>query len=435
MVLAVVCNWPVLGGERELDQDPAPGSASEIETPIQRIFPFVLDRPSIFPEIRERMKELSPFFADTQLEVRFRTAYIKKDRSIGLTSEAWAMGGSIYYQSGWLGNVFAVEAEGFTSQPVHAPDDRGGTLLLAPVQEGYSALGIANAKLRYDGYVLTAGRQYLDLPYVNRADSRMTPNTFESVTLAKGDGQLRVSTGYTWNIKRRTSEDFVSMTEAIGLDKDRGLAHLGVVWDPQEDFHFGVTSGVVPDLFAGIYGELGIGRDLTNGWEARLDGQFTRQWDVGDDLSGVLFDDAWNFGVRASASRAGAVLRLGMSITGPDAGVVSPYGTRPSYVDLMQRSFNLANEKAYLASVSYDFSRHGLEGLSTIMNFVAGFDGELDGVSVDRKEVDLTVDYRIKDGSLKNFWLRFRGSWLDEDFADSDGTDFRVILRYDFPII
>ena len=69
------------------------------------------------------------------------------------------------------------------------------------------------------------------------------------------------------------------------------------------------------------------------------------------------------------------------------------------------------------------------------MNFVAGFDGELDGVTIDRKEVDLTVDYRIKDGSLKNFWLRFRGSWLDEDFADSDGTDFRVILRYDFPII
>lgn len=136
-----------------------------------------------------------------------------------------------------------MEAEGFTSQPVYAPDDRGGTLLLAPVQEGYSAMGIANAKLRYDEYVLTAGRQYLDLPYVNRADSRMTPNTFESVTLAKTEGKLQVSTGYTWKIKRRTSEDFVSLTEAIGLNKDRRLAHLGVVWDPQEDFHLGVTSG------------------------------------------------------------------------------------------------------------------------------------------------------------------------------------------------
>ena len=176
-------------------------------------------------------------------------------------------------------------------------------------------------------------------------------------------------------------------------------------------------------------------RDLANGWEARLDGQFTGQWEIGDDLSGVLYDDAWNLGIRAAASRAGAVFRLGMSITGPNAGVVSPFGTRPSYVDLMQRSFNLADEKAFLASATYDFSRHGLDGLSMIMNFVVGFDGELAGVSVDRKEVDLTVDYRIKEGSLKNFWLRFRGSWLDEDFADSDGTDYRIILRYDIPII
>jgi hypothetical protein len=70
-----------------------------------------------------------------------------------------------------------------------------------------------------------------------------------------------------------------------------------------------------------------------------------------------------------------------------------------------------------------------------IMNFVAGLDGELNGVSVDRKELDLTIDYRVKEGFPKNFWLRFRGSWLDEDFADSDGTDYRVILRYDVSVI
>jgi hypothetical protein len=32
--------------------------------------------------------------------------------------------------------------------------------------------------------------------------------------------------------------------------------------------------------------------------------------------------------------------------------------------------------------------------------------------------------------------FRVRGSWLDEDFiTDRGGTDFRVILRYDFTII
>ncbi len=435
MILAMGFGYPALAAERELDQDPPPSSARGIETPIQRVLPELPQRPSFFPKIPQRLQELSPFFAGTQLEARFRTYYLRNDRTINVISEAWAAGGSIYYRSGWLKNLFAVEIEGFTSQPVDAPDDRDGTQLLAPGQEGYSALGIANAKLRSSGLVLTAGRQYLDLPYVNRNDNRMTPNTFESITLAKPAGRFQFSTGYTWRIKERNSDEFLSMTEAVGLDKDRGLAHVAALWDPHEDFHIGAVSGIIPDLLAGFYGELGVGRDFADGWELRLDGQFTRQWDVGEDLLGDLLDDAWNLGVRSSASYAGAVYRLGFSITGPDAPIVAPYGTRPSYVDLMQKSFNRADEKALLASVSYDFSGLGVDGLSVIMNFVAGFDGTLFGVRGDREEFNLTIDYRVKEGLLKNLWLRVRGSRLDEDFAGSSATDFRVILRYDFTII
>ena len=69
------------------------------------------------------------------------------------------------------------------------------------------------------------------------------------------------------------------------------------------------------------------------------------------------------------------------------------------------------------------------------MNFVAGFDGKLQGIGDDRQEFNLTIDYRVKEGTLKNFSLRVRGSWPDEDLADGDGTDFRMILRYDLPVI
>ncbi len=432
---AAVFAFPALAAERELDQDPPPSSAREIETPIQRVFPEVPERPPLFPWIREQLQTLPPFFADTELEARFRTYYLRKDRTIDVLSEAWAMGGSLSYRSGWLADLFQAELEGFTSQPIVAPNDRGGTLLLAPGQEGYSVLGIANGKLRYKGIVLTGFRQYLDLPYVNRNDSRMTPNTFESVTLAKPEGEVRFSTGYTWKVKLRNSDEFRSMTKAIGLDEDRGLAHAGAVWDPHEDFHLGAVGGVVPDLFAGIYGELGVGRDLGEGWETRFDGQFTAQWDIGEDLSGVLFDDTWNLGIRASTSYAGAVFRLGFSITGPDASIFNPYGTNPSYVDLMQRTFTRADEKALLASLSYDFSGLGADGLSVILNFVAGFDGKLLGVRGDGPEVDVTLDYRLDKGWLKSFWLRVRGSWLSVESTDRDGTDVRVILRYDFSVI
>ena len=129
------------------------------------------------------------------------------------------------------------------------------------------------------------------------------------------------------------------------------------------------------------------------------------------------------------------MFRLALGITGPDAAIVSLYGTDPSYLNLMQDTFNRADEKALLASISYDFAGLGVAGLSCIVNAAAGFGGKVLGVRGDRQEVDVTIDYRVKRGMLRHFWLRVRGSWLNEELADRDGTDFRVILNYSFPVI
>lgn len=388
----------------------------------------------LFPWIGQKLEDLPPFFADSEVDARFRTYYMRQDRTIDVLSEAWAMGGSVAYRSGWLADTLAVELEGFTSQAAYAPDDRDGTGLLQLGQDGYSVLGIANAKLRYRGLVVTGFRQYLDLPYVNRSDVRMTPNTFESITLAKPEGNLRFSAGYTWKMKRWTSDEFVSMTEAIGLDVDRGLVHAGAAWGPSDDLYVGVIAAQLFDVHGGVYSEFAFGHEVARGIDIRVDGQFTYQWDVGDDLLGEAVDDTWNVGVRTSASWKGWVARLGLSVTGRDSAIISSFGTNPSYVDLMQRTFNRAGEKALLASLSYDFSGLGADGLSVIVNFVAGFDGELLGEVDDARELDLTLDYRPK-GALDGFWLRLRGSWLSEDRADRDGTEVRLILRYDFSVI
>lgn len=432
---AVALAPPALGGERELDEDSPPSSASEIEAPIQRMFPEAPERRvPLFPWFHQPLQKLPPFFADTQLEARFRTYYLRKDRTIDVLSEGWATGGSLYYRSGWLEDLFQAEVEGFTSQPLVAQNNRDGTLLLEPGQDGYSVLGIVNGTLRYKGIALTGGRQYLDLPYLNRDDSRMTPNTFEAITLQKPEGELKFITGYAWNFKRRNSDEFVSFSEELGLERDRGVAYGGVIWDPNEHFHLGAYSGAVPDVGARAYGELGVGGDFADGWEARLDGQFMYLWDIGDDLGDVV-DDTWNLGIRAAVSHAGAVFRLGLGVASAQAPDVNAFGGTAFYVDLMQRTFNLPDEKSLLASLSYDFSGLGVDGLSAIVNFAAGFDGKRIGGRRDAQEVDVTLDYRVKKGWLQSFWLRVRGSWLHEQSAEQNGTDFRVILRYDVPVI
>jgi hypothetical protein len=407
-----------------------------IRTAIQRIITVPPEkRRALIPWFHEPLQELSPFFADTQLEARFRTYYLREDRTTGELSEAWAMGGSLYYRSGWLADFFQAEVEGFTSQPIVAPESKGGTGLLQPVQDGYSVLGIANGKLRYQGIELTGGRLYLDLPFVNQDDSRMTPNTFEAVTLQKPEGELGFTAGYAWTIKEHTSENFVSFSEATGLREDRGLAWGGLIWNPSGSFHGGVYAGAVPDIGGKVYAELGVAHALAEGWDGRIDGQFTYQFDTGEDLLGDAAEDTWNLAIRPAVSHAGAVFRLGVAFAGPNTST-GFFGSSPSYVDLMQETFDRPREKALLASLSYDFSGVGIQGLSAIANFVAGFDGKVDGGRSDRQEADLTIDYRVtNEGWLDSLWLRVRGSWLHDSSASQDGTQVRVILRYDLPVL
>ena len=105
----------------------------------------------------------------------------------------------------------------------------------------------------------------------------------------------------------------------------------------------------------------------------------------------------------------------------------------------MQRTFVRPDEKALLMSASYDFAEIGVDGLKAIVNFVAGFDGKAvllgGGERRDSQEVDVTLDFRIGGGWLESFWLRVRGSFLHDEGADENGTDFRVILRYELPVI
>lgn len=143
----------------------------------------------------------------------------------------------------------------------------------------------------------------------------------------------------------------------------------------------------------------------------------------------------WDLGIRTTVSHNDVVLRLGFGIAGPNGENRDVFGVSPLYLDLMQRTSSRPNKKAVGFSDSYDFEGIGIQGLSGIVTFAAGFDGELDGDQSDAQELDVTIDYRLKHGWLESFWLRVRGSWLNDESAESDGTEIPVVLRYDLPII
>jgi hypothetical protein len=347
------------------------------------------------------------------------------------------MGGWIEYESGDLWDAFSAQVKYHLSAPIIAPEDKDGTLLLKTGQEGYHVLGVANAALRWKELVLRGWRQEIQVPYVNRRDSRMTPNTFEAVALIDAVGALNYGAGYIWKIKPRNSDDFVWMSEWAGAQKKRGVASAGVRWNPSEDAYLGAFDHFGLDTFNTLYLEAGYTLSLQGRWGLKAELQFTDQRSVGEELLGSF--DLQNVGLRISGSLAGAVLRLGFSAT-TDGGrrVQNPWGSSPSYVGLMQRNFTRANEKAGLLSFSWNLSRLGLPELSAIVNLVGAWDAkdELGEQLPDSREVDVTLDYRIEEGLFRGFWLRLRGSYLNEDGNAEDGTDFfRAILNYDIPLL
>ena len=95
--------------EQELEDKPAASSIEDFESPLERSYAAPEVRPSLFPWITEQMQPLPPFLADSKLYLRYRTYYLRQDRTSGRLSEAWAMGGSVYYRSGWLKEFLAVE--------------------------------------------------------------------------------------------------------------------------------------------------------------------------------------------------------------------------------------------------------------------------------------------------------------------------------------
>ena len=113
-------------------------SAAEVDTPIDGLGRPQAPKPSA--------DEVDPaptasFLGDSRLDFRFRTYYLERTRDEGPDSLAWAIGGALEYRSGLWRDRIGIGATLYTSQPLYAPDQKPGSDLLAPVQDGYTVLG------------------------------------------------------------------------------------------------------------------------------------------------------------------------------------------------------------------------------------------------------------------------------------------------------
>jgi hypothetical protein len=228
------------------------------------------------------------------------------------------------------------------------------------------------------------------------------------------------------------------MSEAAGFkDRDEPLSVGAVRYDFTEDINLGATSQYAWEFMNTFYTEFnGLWR-FEDDWALRMGGQYTDQRSVGDEIGGDF--DTFVVGGKVAASYKSATLTLAFSSTDDGAGIRNPYGGYPGYLSLMIKSFNRADEDAWLVGTSYDFERIGAPGLSSFVNYARGYTPDSgSNASPDQWEFDITVDYRFQSKLLKGLWLRTRAAFVDQDnnvAGASDVDDIRVILNYDLPIL
>ena len=393
-----------------------------------------------------QMPEDTPaFFRDSLVQFVARTYLLDRQNSNGTTSQAWTEGGWIAYRSGLIGNMFGVQAALYTSQPLFAPENEGGTKLLTQDQGPLASLGQAYGRMQIFDQELRGGRQLVDTPLINPQDNRMVPNTFEGVTmvtLPDPDRSYDYAFGYLSDIKQRDSNAFVSMSQALvggptpinnGADfamvRYRPLPGLSTVAMDYQVNDFVNTS------FAQAEYDFRQPKDVPN-WI--LGANVIGQVSVGNNLLTGSSFQTYQASAKAQTVYAGWTLFAAGSATGDQSKIFSPYGTKPNYTDMQQVSFDSANEKALGASFAYDlgeaFGKYGLSGLSIGVWDTQGW-GAINpstGVAIpDRNELDLWAQYRPTSGRLQGFRVKLQYSdlWQDGNVRNPQ-PEFRIVVDY-----
>ena len=381
-----------------------------------------------------RLEKRRDAIRDTQFKMNLRAYYFGRDNSDGTEDESLAIGGWVGFKTGYFLDHIAIGATGYTAQHLAGAEDKDGANLLGPGQEGYTVLGELYVDIRImDDLNLYVGRKMFDTPYLNSHDNRMTPNTYEAIVLqgkAKlgNDGAtLKYGAGYFDGIKERNSSDFVSMSEDMGADVDRGVFSAGALYQ-KGDFSIGAIDYYCPDIINIGYGEVKLGVPIRDNLKPTFAVQFTDQRSVGDEL---LLDDGFSvqqFGIQAELPVGHALFTTAFTHNTDGANVDTSWAGYPGYASSQVEDYNRAGESAFLIRAGYEFP--WIEGLSAYAMYVNGSDPE-GAEEFARDELDFNVEWVPPKGFLKGLSLRVRYAIVDQHGGDADHVnEIRVICNY-----
>jgi len=379
--------------------------------------------------------------------VHLRSYYFDRTDPNPPNNVAWAGGGWLGYQTGWLHDTVRFGAVGYTSQPLWAPQSTDGTNLLKPGQYGYWVLGQLYGSLKLFDQTFTAYRQLIDELEVNSRDDRMTPSTFEAYALRGAVGPVAYFAGYVARMKPRNQTDFLDMaTVAINqygrppATRSSGMLLGSLRYKPIPNLALRVSGYFVEDILTSGYGDAQWSTPLAPDITFGLSGNMMVQGSNGTNaLTGRTFS-TWSGGLKATLGWGDFTLLGVYTQVGDSAPYREPYGVWLGYTKQQVRDFDHANERAFQVGAGYDFKGLGLPGLTFRTSATMGsgaIDPNTRAYLTQNTEFDFDTEYRFdaidRPDWLKPLSLRGRAGLVQGNLNGSStgAREFRVILNYE----
>ena len=413
------------------------------------------------------------FLNDSKANLNMRNFYFNNDNRDGAAApsktEEWGQAFMLNYQSGFTdGTVgFGLDAIGLLGLKLDSGAGRhvGGSMFPNDgdkAADQWSRMG-ATAKMRFSKTELRYGTLQPKLPILVSNDGRLLPQTFEGGQVTSNEiDNLTLTAGQLEHATGRASSDRAGLAVAGATQESNKFSFAGGDYKLTKDLtaqyyyanledyynqHFVGLLHVLPlDEYGSLKTDLRYFKTTSDGKNSTVAGRAGgyKMGGYSKDRSGEIDNDTWSaafiYSLGGHAITAGyqsvsddsnfAQLNQG-GLVGKGEGGASLY----LYTDRTIQTFIQAGERTAFAQYAYDFSALGVPGLKASVMYLKGDNIKtVSGNDASEWERDISLDYVIQSGALKNVGFGWRNGMARSDIA-RDQDQNRLIVSYTIPLM
>ncbi len=378
-----------------------------------------------------------PFVEQRQSSLRLRSYYLNRNHEQTPDQEDWAGGGWLSLESSaWQGRL-KLGVTAFTSQKLYADPDKADTGLLQPGHNSYGGISEVRISLNTQKLALQGGRYFVNMPYINKYDTRMIPQSFQGIQgVYRPTNNWSFGVGNITHIKAKTSTGFDPLYSKAGLSEKHSVSVAGSIYRPSAGDLAGFYLINAPEYMNTLYSELSKRFLLDEYSFFELSGQYTHQHSIGKALDGDFDSD--HYGAKLIWQNQMLTLSAAYTYYSDTDRMRHPWGSIPGYSSVMVKDFNRPGEKAWLVGGKLKLDRWLWAGIELDAKYIQGETPDRGGnASPDQQEIDLSLTYippELPDLSLRlrNAWVQQKNSYLGSE-ANSF-NDLRLIINYTYKI-